>query len=643
MASASSDRGDGAAIFTHFRLRQDRDGAFAISLAEDFGRVFPLEAARITDCPWAFLRAIHPADRRRVRETLQAAVRGGEAWRLIFRTNRGQPRSFLAQASVHDDGDGREWRGMLTDVTELESARETAIEDAEAARREAAAKSEFLATMSHEIRTPMNGVIGMTSLLLDTPLTAQQREFAEIIRGSGESLIALINDILEFSRIEAGKLKLEDAAFSLHECVESAIDVIAPRAAEKGLELLYAIEPRLPAELHGDPTRLRQIMVNLLGNAVKFTEAGEIELTVTQETDAAGSPRIVFRVRDTGIGIPPAVRKNLFRAFGQATAATARQFGGTGLGLVISKRLAELMEGAMWFDSEAGRGSTFAFSIARRTGTGAAPEPAPEPFLQHKQVFVCDDNATSRRQLAAILENLGGNVTAFATVEELVREAKNAHRPDLLVIDLPCSAGQWPSVKSELRALLGTETPFLILAPLNQQPAMTTKHSALLHKPCKPAALRTIVQQLLSGANIVDTEKHGERFSRARHFERVLLAEDNLVNQKVALHLLNRLGFFPHVVDNGAEAVAAAGEKVFDIILMDVQMPVMDGLEATRRIRELTRRATVRPHIVALTANATAADREACLEAGMDDFLPKPVQLLALSEMMARACAAVAK
>jgi signal transduction histidine kinase/CheY-like chemotaxis protein len=615
----------------------------SISLAEDFATVFPAATPSVPSRPWTFLRGVHPGDRRRVRQTLQAAVRERKAWRVVFRTHPSHLRWLLAQAVVRDNAGAHEWHGMLTDVTELESAREAALAEAHAARREAAAKSEFLATMSHEIRTPMNGVIGMTSLLLDTPLTAQQREFAEIIRGSGEALVTLINDILEFSRIEAGKLKLDDAAFSLRDCVESAIDVIAPRAAEKGLELLYAIAPDVPGELHGDATRLRQIMVNLLGNAVKFTESGEVELTVIRETDSAGSPRIVFRVRDTGIGIPPAVRKNLFRAFGQATAATARQFGGTGLGLVISKRLAELMDGAMWFDSEAGRGSTFAFSIALKPAGATSPGPAPDLFLQQKQIFVCDDNAASRRQLTSFLGGHGGNVSAFASVEELVREAKNAHRPDLLVIDLPCSTAQWPSVKSELRALLGTETPILILSPLNQQPAVTTKHSAVLHKPCKPASLRTVVQQLLSGANIVDTEKHGERFSRARHSERVLLAEDNLVNQKVALHLLNRLGFFPHVVDNGAEAVAAAEEKVFDIILMDVQMPVMDGLEATRRIRELTRSAAVRPHIVALTANATAADREACLDAGMDDFLPKPVQLFGLSEMMAKACAAVAK
>ena len=536
----------------------------------------------------------------------------------------------------------RHLEGANRKLARARDAAEAATRTAEEASR---ARSAFLATMSHEIRTPMNAVIGMASILEDTPLTEEQRDVAFTIRQSGESLLTVLNDILDFSKIESGKLDIEEMAFDLQSTIEEAADVLALKTRGTGVELLHETEPTVPGIIVGDPTRLRQVLINLLSNAVKFTEKGEIHLRAEAERLEAGPYEIHFAVRDTGIGIPPDRLESLFESFTQADASTTRKYGGTGLGLAISRRLAELMGGRMWVESQEGVGSTFHFTIVAQRAPDRAllTEKQAARTLARKKVLIVDDNETNRAILGRLTTSWGMEPTVCEGAGQALQRLLTPARFDVALLDMRMPGMDGVELARRIHQL--TKRAALPLVLLSSSGAILdpgkhggdrTHFAAILSKPAKPRQLASALAGVFgqsrkrqrAGADL--PSDMGEK-----HPLRILLAEDNVVNQKVARKILERIGYDAEVVDNGALALEAMERRTFDVVLMDVQMPELDGIEATRQL-VATQPPEARPRILALTANALDEERRACLDAGMDDFLSKPLAVPTLIEALGK-------
>jgi PAS domain S-box-containing protein len=621
----------------------DADGGCTY-VNERWCEITGLAAAEAAGHGWT--ASLHPADRSRVREAWHAAVESDQPFHLRYRFMRSDGREtwVVGNAIVQrvSDGGGSGWIGTITDVTDsVQQAAELerAKSEAEAAAR---AKSLFLANMSHEIRTPLNAVIGMTTLLQDTPMSEDQRDFAQTIQASSEALLDVINDILDYSNADVGKLELERRPFDLRRVVEESLDQVTPRAVEKGINLAYQIADGTPEALVGDAARLRQILTNLLSNAVKFTHHGEVFASIDSEAAADGTVGLHLAIEDTGIGIAAEHLPRLFQRFTQVDPSTTRKYGGTGLGLAITKRLAELMGGRVHAQSTPGRGSVFHAWVQLEHAAAHAEAPYLQrnaPALAGKRILIVDDNQSNRRILTYFALRWGMQPSTLPSALEAMDRVRHGERFDLALLDMSMPDGDGLDLARQLHAHPATrELPLVLLTSLGQRPAGASEVAlaACLAKPIKAALLYETLVAVASGQTRAPAPSAARAPASPKQALRVLVAEDHPINQRVVTRLLQHLGHHADVADNGAQAIERASRQHYDVVLMDIQMPEIDGLQAARAI--VRRRGPQGlPRIIAMTANAMPGDREACLEAGMDGYLAKPIELRDLADALGRA------
>jgi PAS domain S-box-containing protein len=632
-----------------FWLRERERGQF-IYINPAFKEIWERDLETLQKDASVFMASIHPDDLPRYKEAQLALFEEAKAFNEEYRILRPDSKQRWVWVREYpifsEDNVYSRIAGVAEDITERKHMEVELLRAKEAAEDATRAKSDFLASMSHEIRTPMNGVVGMADLMGDTSLDTEQREYIETIRSSGDALLTIINDILDFSKIEAGRIDLEERPFDLRECIESALDLLVSNAAEKGLEMAYLISKPAPEMIYGDVTRLRQILLNLLGNAIKFTEEGEVVVLVSGHEVNEELYDLHFAVQDTGIGIPQEQQEKLFESFAQADVSTTRKYGGTGLGLVISKRLAELMGGRMWVESDGipGQGATFHFVIRAKQ---APFQPRIEyrdarAMLQDKRVLIVDDNAANREILIHQTLSWGIIPYAVAAGQDALTCVERGDPFDFAILDMQMPDMDGVALLEQIRKYRDADSfPIIMLSSLGSHDDLPEDLSiaACLYKPVKSLQLFEVLVNNFSHGKYMLSQKQTERtfdtHLAERHPLRILLAEDNHVNQKVAVSMLAKMGYHADVAGDGPAALLALQRVSYDVVLMDSQMPGMGGEEATRRIRaELP--PDRQPYIIALTASAMQDDRERYLAAGMDDCLSKPVRGALLQQALLR-------
>jgi two-component system sensor histidine kinase/response regulator len=634
----------------YFKDRESRFLAMSRSLAIRLGLNSPEEAAGKTDRDFFSddhaQEALH--DEECILKTGQPIV--GKMEREVWRDQRERWVLTTKVPLKNRQGEITGTFGISKDITELKAAEAELGRARDAALESARLKSEFLANMSHEIRTPLNAVIGMTGLLLDTALSEEQRDFAETIRNSADALLNIINDILDFSKIEAGKMAIETIDFDVSEVVEGTAELLAESALQKDVELATWIHEEVPRHLKGDPGRLRQVLTNLVGNAVKFTQRGEVVIHVSKASEKGNVHVLRFTVRDTGIGIAPEAQNRIFQAFVQADGSTTRKYGGTGLGLAISRQLVELMQGEIGFESTPGKGSTFWFTVPLESQSEQQPPRGIASTLEGFRILVVDDNETNReivhhQVLSWKMRN--GSVSSGAEALQDLEEAASAGDPfHLAILDMQMPSMDGLSLARSIKANATiASTQLVMLTSLGYLPEERRWReagiAAYLIKPVKESRLFDTLVSVLRGSSQARRSQTAMLSENDvnRRAVRVLVAEDNVVNQKVALRQLQKLGYSADAVANGLEVLQAIKQIPYDLILMDCQMPELDGYEAARLIRSeehTHRRGGPRLYIIAMTANAMSGDREECLTAGMDDYISKPVRIDEIEAAIAR-------